>query len=871
MLELVPLYSLTDGESQWIVSVLGGGEVPPCHSPRLGVGSTGTLSGGRVSSSSNRKQVALQGVHHHRRCCSSEVGIKPSPSSPFISTKDHSRTKSAATSHSHSTTAPESGSGSESPPAIVPAGEIGELLRDVAGMGAGQRQVGGDRELYMLLFSVLESVLTLRGGRGTSKVGPTLRLLQGVTTLFEDTLGLWLQLHNKSPPTQRAGLGGGGTAKHNRRTRSADYISLGDGVGVAGEELRYGGCLHLARVGLRLWLRLSSQLLHSDLREQHLSELQPLLHAPLEAVSRACYNLQQGGVFRGSPALDHEFTLMILEALLAGLGVVNHYPRLPACQVSNLYQALRDLLTDACQEWFAYLCSKLHGVSGRRGRRRRRGSGDHAPSFEVGVSEQNGKQQEDGVGEGEEEGEGPDWEPVLSYSYSLLTHILAQLLTTSHHIRTCQQAFKLALASAGNSFKTSASTTSSSTSPSSPTSPASTFPFNRPVTYNLEEATGFDKLTFRLSKMAELLLTMFRDVPRVQLLSLRLLSETTRDTIGIIGSFLSIVSDRSVYTSPQLLDPYLELLEEAWFRLSPDYAGSAPWGKVSAYSRLLMESGQHQVTCQALHHLHCLFGHASGTLRAQLTKRVVIPYHTHLMALVREKCYGTSVEERGVASTGGGGGGDRGATAAKKPRGGTKSGDVGVSGTSRVKMGSESDLADDQRVILSLFLRLLVKVVSHPQSLGTFASSGANLYVLFLLFPLDQFRTPGLRVLEECLYTIHNFGCSSGGSWTSPPNSGVPSPASTPGGGSGGSPLPLGEVLVTQRPDETGIQKTLLQILLSVAYSVQIERIPDQCLSIAEGRATLTKYGLAESDEVCARMSHDTCVSLLCYPDDIFK
>ena len=47
------------------------------------------------------------------------------------------------------------------------------------------------------------------------------------------------------------------------------------------------------------------------------------------------------------------------------------------------------------------------------------------------------------------------------------------------------------------------------------------------------------------------------------------------------------------------------------------------------------------------------------------------------------------------------------------------------------------------------------------------------------------------------------------------------------------------------------MRRTIIRILLSLAYSVQkIEKIPKQCLAIAEGKALLPKYGLAEADMV---------------------
>lgn len=571
VLNLLPLYSLTDGDVQSTTSAFGD-DTPLGQTPKLGV------------ATSNYQENS-----HHRRS-QSEAGKYPK-----IQTQSHSHSSDPSHPYSVSESHFNNENNASTPPphhpTIVPPGETTRLLADILVQRSGpwDYQVG-DRELYMLLFSVLESVSSFKDSRGTSKISSTLRLLQSVTTLFEDTLNLWLQLHNskESSGTHFGGHTGGRVAREgqNRRTHSADHISVDDGGGGGGGSSvgwgqSYSGSLQLARITLRLWVRLFSQILHSSLQDCHLAEVQPLLHLPLETISRACYNLQEAGVFRGNDSLDHEFTLVILEGLFSGLYVINLYPRVLVCQVSNLYEALRDVLTDGCQEWFAYLCSKLHGVSGDSTSGYAPRSG-HTPFGDK--AEQNGqpaKQQQEQTKDGGVKTAlttESKWDPVLRYSYSLLTYILAELLNTSSHIKTCQKAFKLVLASSGSSFKT----------------PSSAFPFHRPITYSLEVATGFDKLTFRLSKMAELLLSMFKEVPRVQLLSLQLLSETTKDTIGVIGNFLPIIADPSIYTNSKVLDPYLELLEDVWFRLPPGYTGSAPWGKLSNYSFLLMEA-DHQV------------------------------------------------------------------------------------------------------------------------------------------------------------------------------------------------------------------------------------------------------------------------------------
>ena len=688
-----------------------------------------------------------------------------------------------------------------SSPRIVPEKEITQLIKNVIKQPRDFSIT--NRELYMLLFSVLESVSSLNGSRGTSKISSTIHLLQSMTMLLEDMVGGWLQLDKRDSLME--GRMNDGKNRRNRKSSPVKQACLEEKRG-GGEqddyeekeekeiEGAYNGSLHLARITLRLWVSLSLQILHSDLQEQHLQDIQPMLFSPLETLSKTCYNLQEVGIFKGNDTLDHEFTLIILEALFSSLYIINLYPKVPVCQVSNFYEVLRDTLTDGCQEWFAYLCSKLHGVS-------------ESTTVSVHRSSHSGdsEKKEDDEGNTNVKQITSNWIPVLNYSHSLLALILVQLLSTSSNIKLCQQASKMALVSTATNYK----------------SISSNFPFKSPVTYSLEVATGFDKLTFRLSRMAEFLLSMFKEVPYVQFLSLKLLSETTKDVIGVLGNFLSSISDPNVSSKPEILDSYLDLLEEIWFRLSPEYSVSAPWWKkLSNYSHLLMGS-DYQLTCQAIHHIQCLFGHESSSLKSQLTKRVVVPFHTHLMSQVKAKCFRTKTS-----------------MTSKRERL-VKDAQTSPHVTQMVKMGDETNLEENEKEILTLFLKLLAKVVSHPRSLAAFASSGTNLYSLFLLFPLEGFRLAGLRVLEECLFTIHRFGSSK----CSSPISTASSPIGS-GGQLGPSPVE------TSKPDETGIQKTLLHILISIAYSVQVDKIPEQCLSIAEGRASLPNYGLAESDQV---------------------
>ena len=768
--------------------------------------------------------------------------VRGSVSSTSTLTCESARCRPSQRPHGES----RSSSSSSSATTIMTRSELQLLFKSLSLSGGGQRagqrdhQVS-DRELFMLLFTVLESVSSLAGNRGTSRVPSTLQLLQSVVSLFEDLLLHWMQLHQNDSSSSLKIPGGsvGGSGSSRSSAASSDRST----PGADSDQMGYNGVLHLARLTLRLWLKMVSQVQRSSLQEQHLQDLQPLLYGPLKAISKACYNLQQVGIFKGvHQVLDQEFTLIILEGMYSALYVVNFYPSTSICQVENFCYALRDTLTDGCQEWFAYLCSKLHGIS------------------ELVSSNSTVKQ------DSKEERESPtskpmlvassDWSVFLDYSHNMLAHILAELLTSSSLIKTSQQALKQALVSP----------TQKNLSPSSsvavgnifkPSNLSTLYPFSRKlVTYSLEVATGFDKLVFRLSKMAELLLSIFKDQPRVQLLSLKLLSETTKDMVGAIGSFLSSIADPNIYKNPDILDPYLEMLEEIWFRLSPDYGGSTPWWKKLANYLVLLMECEHEVVCQVIYHLQCLFSHESNILKTELTSCVIIPYHQHIMSMVKTKCFKPasflgSKKEKSPSPEASSTPTSQAASVPPQKKGKSP---VPVL-TQTVQVGCEDELSHEEKVTLALFMKLLVKVVSHTRSLGTFASNGTNLYSLFLLFPLDSFRQAGVRVLEECLCTIQRFGTSSAMSdsaSTSPNGSISSSPVSSSMSSLHSYHTQQAELSSSsfQRRDSTGIQTTLLHVLLSMAYSVEISHIPSRCLAIAEGRATLHKYGLAEADEV---------------------
>ena len=672
---------------------------------------------------------------------------------------------------------------------VVPRKELESILEALKGkppVDSASRI--SERTLYMLLFSVLESVSF---HTGSTLIEASLRLLQHVTALFEEVVGLWFQGYDQEAmkrgltssmeeekEKEGEGKGGGRSSTPNSTKGSTSTVRA------------YQGTMHIARMTLRLWLQLFSQVLRSSPSPDHLSEVKPLLFSPLATVSKACYNLRQVGVFKGNAYLDHEFTLIILETLFSSLYAVNLYSIVPACSINDFFEAIRDTLTDGYQEWFTYLCSKLLEVAESHA------CSPPAPTV--------GEDQLGASDNGLSSSSSPprsNWPSVLGYSHTLLSYILRELIVISSHIQAGQKASKLALTSKGAAQPPVAELVSSS------------LPYLKPVSYSLEVATGFDKLTQRLSKIAQLLLDMFRTVPLIQLLSLQLLSETETDTVGTIGNFLSIISDPAVRSNSEVFDLYLELLENVWFRLSPDYTGSPSWwNKLSNYATLLVESGR-EVTCQVIYHLQCLFSHESTVIKSQLTRHVVIPFHAHLMTLVESKCYKKVVSATSVS--------------------GMEAGLVAAPTEGEVEDG----LSEDEKEIVSVFLKLLMKVASNVHSLGTFTSKSVNLYRLFLLFPLRDFRCASFAVLDECLAALRRMSSSSA--------SGCPSPTSDTS-----SPTRT-DTPSLQASDEGTMRKTIVRILLNLAYSVQkIEKIPQQCLSIAEGRAPLSKYGLGEADTV---------------------
>lgn len=475
------------------------------------------------------------------------------------------------------------------------------------------------QQLHLLLLATLESVMrTHVSPQVVTQVSSTLHLLHELTLLFEDIISLWLQLHNESSRVEHL----------SSLSISADSSEdSGSNRGPPFCKSAYQGVVQVARTTLRLWLSLTSQVFYGSLTSQQVTELKPLLFSPMVTISKACYNLKQVGVFRGDECLDHEFTLMILETLLSSLHSANLLAPVVVCPIEDVFVVFRECLSDGCQEWFTYLCSKLHFVLESRLM----------------------------------DAEGSNWSQVMDCCNCLLVSILKELICMADHIKEFQKASKLALS--GEVLL-------------------------RPVTYSLELSTGLDKLIKKMSKMANVVLECFKQESMIQLLSLQLLSETAGDTVQVISSFLGSILDPVISSNSDVLDHFLELLESVWFSLSAEFQGSSSWWKKLSCYFTLIHTASRATAHQVLYHLQCLFSHDSVVLKSQLTHHIILPLHAHLIAMVREKVYSN------VSPT-------------PKPEG-------------RIAPPDSTDLSasleDDEKALIVLFLKLLLKVVSHPSS-----------------------------------------------------------------------------------------------------------------------------------------------------------
>ena len=619
-----------------------------------------------------------------------------------------------------------------------------EPITDGATDRDGIREPVTDEMIYLLLLATLESVSTRRSTSAATQVGSILHLLTGLTTLFEEVVALWLKLHNQSGDQSDVSSSG---------ESSIESSGISIHVDPSTEHVSssyYQGLVHVARTVLRLWVVLTSEVLQSNITPQQAAEIKPLLSAPVLTISKACYNLRHVGLFCGNECLDHEFTLMILECVLSCLHGANLLALVMSCPGEDVVAVFSECLSDGCHEWFTYLCSKLHALT------------------EAG-------------GGTDVDNRTSNWGCVMDTSYSLLAVILRELIQTAEHVKLFQKASKSALSGEV---------------------------VHRPITYTVGLSRDFDKLKSRMSKQANIVLNCFKQVSMLQLLSLQLLSETASDTVEIISNFLSSILDPTIRTNPEVLDHYLELLENVWFRLSPDYSGSAPlWKKLTNYFTLLQDVGRSTLH-QVLYHLQCLFSHDSTMLKSQLTVHVVLPLHVYIITQVREKVYDNQISS------------------------GDRSGHIGRADV-EWNEGIQNALNENEQILITQYLKLLLKVASHPSSLQSFLTDTSHLYSLFLLLPVPSFCSPTLAVAEQCLKTLQKSSTTTNSNF---------------------SPTSLGDSTQQERSNNASTQKTLLKIFIKIGFSMPVDKIMNLCLAIADGKLSLPTFGLGEVDSVHKRL-----------------
>ena len=418
-------------------------------------------------------------------------------------------------------------------------------------------------------------------------------------------------------------------------------------------------CMNLLyRLVLRVWLTLTQNTLSCLATSPSIADFQALLPRPIAMVTDASLSLNKDWLFLGNRYLDNEFSFTFLESLYASAAAINTFISNPSVLAESFLKVLKSSLSNESQELLIYLCSKLQSLP---------------RSSNSSLSDS-----------------------VTNSIHLLLCQFTREMITLSDHIHTSQQTAKSQLLQQQND---SASQSSN---------------------YSLERAMDFDKLEQRLCKISQSLLSIFDNVPNIQLLSLQLLAQTGLDKVGIIKDFLPRVSHSSVWSMPEVLDLYLELLEKAWFQLSPEYAGSVEfWSKVSHYSTPLIQ-GSMETILQVTYHLMFLSSHQSNYLKAALTQHMLIQYHQKIIGDFQKKVYAKNSFSPDQSKT----------------------------------PIYEIDFSIEEEKMYHQYLKLLQKMAAHPSSLVPFIEDPQHIFLLFLFLPVPQFRPDALAVFRSALTTL---------------------------------------------------------------------------------------------------------------------
>ena len=487
-------------------------------------------------------------------------------------------------------------------------------------------------------------------------------------------------------------------------------------------------CITLfSRFLLRVYLILAGNSTSPFLSPSHIADLQMLLPRPITMVTNISMSLSKDWLFKENRILDAEFTFLFLESLYVSFFSINTFVGNPLVPAESFLAALQSSLYDSSQEWLVYICSKLQSMP--------RNS--------------------------------THWDLVIDSTHLLLGRMTREMILVSDAIHSCQQAAKSQLLMQHDTAGT------------------------RPVNYSLETSLGFDKLEQRLCKISQSLLSIFDTTPSIQLLALQLLAQTGLDKVGIISDFLPRVSHSSVWSMPEVLDLYLELLEKAWFQLSPDYAGTVEfWSKVHHYVTPLLE-GSCQTVLQVMYHLLFLFSHRSLYLKSALTQHVLVKYHQGAVDNFKKK---TSIINGAT---------EKGVVWSSSP---------GKQGLVKV------DFEIEEENVFCQYLKLVQKMASHPSSLVLFLDNPKNLYSLFLYLPVARFRLGTLSIFGNILKTL----CTP---WEA-------------------------SIVHTNKLSGNSTHFHLVNSLLQLAFEFHEGTLVSRCNQLSSGRENVTSFNLRQVDEV---------------------
>lgn len=193
-----------------------------------------------------------------------------------------------------------------------------------------------DHSLYLLLLAIVEgsSGVGRKCYQGAAQLASAHSLLQGLSSLFSDMAGLWLNDSFSKEGKMEAGCQ---------------------------STLQYTGFLYLARIVLRLWLTLYTRIMYSCPPGVHTCKVDAHLCSPVTGIYNVCSKFQEA-MFRGNSCRDQEFALIVIESFLASVHVIVKYGHCSPSHCDQFSSSLQACLSENFHVWFAYLCTKLFGV-----------------------------------------------------------------------------------------------------------------------------------------------------------------------------------------------------------------------------------------------------------------------------------------------------------------------------------------------------------------------------------------------------------------------------------------------------------------------------------------------------------------------------